>query len=117
MNLDMLQNSLDGLVRGIEELKTENSRLRVAALANRDEVRKEYEAELDYLKDELSRSWMTLSSLEDERLRKFRDKHYQLHQKDDGFITHIFGTGIGTCYKIECPICHEVEDITDVSNW
>ena len=117
MNLNMLQNNLDDLVRGIEELKTENSRLRVAALANRDEVRKEYEAELDYLKDELSRSWMTLSPLEDERLRKFRDKHYQLHQKDNGFIAHIFGTGIGTCYKIECPVCHEVEDITDVSNW
>ena len=117
MNLNMLQNNLDGLARGIEELKTENSRLRVAARANREEVRKEYEAELDYLKDKLSRSWMTLSPLEDESLRKFRDKHYQLHQKDIGFTVHIFGTGIGTCYEIECPICHESEDITDVSNW
>ena len=117
MNLNMLQNNLDGLVRGIEELKAENTYLRAVAKANRDEIRKEFEAELDYYKDELSRSWMTLSPLEDERLRKFRDKHYQFHQKDNGFIVHIFGTGIGTCYKIECPVCHEVEDITDVSNW
>lgn len=117
MNLNMLQNNLDNLVRGIEELKTENSRLRAVALANRDEIRKEFEAKLDYYTDELSRSWMTLSPLEDESLRKFRDKHYQLHKKDNGFIAHIFGTGIGTCYKIECPICHESEDITDVSNW
>lgn len=117
MDIYRLQDHLDGLNRGIEELKTENSRLRVAALANKGEVRKEYEAELDYLKDELSRSWMTLSPLEDESLRKFRDKHYQLHKKDNGFIAHIFCTGIGTCYRIECPICHESEDITDVSNW
>ena len=62
-------------------------------------------------------SWMALSTAEDERLRQFRDKHYRLHKKDNGFIAHIFGTGVGTCYKIECPICHEKEDITDVSNW
>ena len=117
MDISRLQNNLDSLVRDIEELKTENSHLRAVALANREEVRKEYEAELDYLKDELSRSWMTLSPLEDERLRKFRDKHYQLHKKDNGFIAHIFGTGVGTCYRIECPDCHESEDITDVSNW
>lgn len=117
MDISRLQENLHNLARGIEELKTENSRLRVAALANKGEVRKEYEAELDYLKDELSRSWMTLSPLEDECLRKFRDKHYQLHKRDNGFIAHIFGTGIGTCYRIECPICHESEDITDVSNW
>ena len=117
MNLNTLQNSLDELTRGIEALKAENTYLRTVARANREEIRKEFEAKLDYYEDELNRSWMTLSSLEDERLRKFRDKHYQLHQQDNGFIAHIFGTGIGTCYKIECPICHEVEDITDVSNW
>ena len=117
MNLNMLQNNLDGLIRGIEELKTENTHLRAVANANRDEIRKEFEAELNYYKDEHSRSWMILSPLEDERLSKFRDKHYHLHKQDNGFIAHIFGTGIGTCYRIECPICHEVEDITDVSNW
>lgn len=117
MNISKLQENLNNLTRGIEELKAENSCLRAAALANKDEVRKEYEAELDYLNDRLKRSWMNLSPLEDECLRKFRDKHYQLHKRDNGFIAHIFGTGIGTCYRIECPICHESEDITDVSNW
>lgn len=113
-----LQTHLDGVITGIKQLKEENARLRAKSLADRHEIRKEFEAELDYLQDELSRSWMTLSPLEDERLRNFRDKHYhQLHKKDNGFIVHIFGTGIGTCYTIECPICHEKEDITDASSW
>lgn len=113
----MLQNHLNGVVAGIKQLKEENARLRAAVLADRHEIRKEFEAELDYYKDSFNRSWMTLSPLEDERLRKFRDKHYQLHKKDNGFIAHIFGTGIGTCYEIECPICHEKEDITDTGSW
>lgn len=113
----MLQNNLNGVITGIKQLKAENARLRAAVLADRHEIRKEFEAELDYYKDLSDRSWMTLSPLEDERLRNFRDKHYQLHKKDNGFIAHIFGTGIGTCYEIECPICHEKEDITDTGNW
>lgn len=117
MDISRLQNNLDSLVRNIEELKNENSHLRAVALANREEIRKEYEAELDYLNDRLKRSWMDLSPLEDERMRAFRKKHYESHKRDNGFIAHVFGNGIGTCYKIECPICHELEDITDVSSW
>lgn len=113
----ILRNHLDGVIEGIEQLKAENARLRAAVLADRHEIRKEFEDELDYYKDLSDRSWMTLSPLEDERLRNFRDRHYQSHKKDNGFISHIFGTGIGTCYTIECPICHEKEDITDTGSW
>ena len=113
----MLQNHLDGVIIGIKQLKEENARLRATIRADEHEIRKEFEAELDYYKEAFNRSWMTLSPLEDERLRNFRDRHYQLHKKDNGFISHIFGTGIGTCYTIECPICNEKEDITDTGNW
>lgn len=117
MSISAINQALADLEDGIQNLQRENMRLREAVLKEKEEIREEFEEELNYLNDRLKRCWMGLSPLEDERLRKFRDKHYQLHKKDNGFIAHIFGTGIGTCYKIECPICHESEDITDVSNW
>lgn len=117
MSISAINQALADLEDGIQNLQRENMRLREAVLKEKKEIREEFEEELNYLNDRLKRCWMDLSPLEDERLRKFRDKHYQLHKKDNGFIAHIFGTGIGTCYKIECPICHESEDITDVSNW
>lgn len=115
--MNKFEKALSNLQECFWELQQENTQLRAAAAKTKDEVRKDFEKEIDMLNKRLSRAWMVLSPVEDERLRQFRDKHYQLHKKDNGFIPHIFGTGIGTCYKIECPICHELEDITDVSDW
>lgn len=115
--MNKFEKALSNLQECFWELQQENTQLRAAAAKTKDEVRKDFEKEIDMLNKRLSCAWMVLSPVEDERLRQFRDKHYQLHKKDNGFIAHIFGTGVGTCYKIECPICHEAEDITDVSDW
>lgn len=115
--MNKFEKALSNLQECFWELHQENTQLRAAAAKTKNEVRKDFEKEIDILNKHLSRAWMVLSPVEDERLRQFRDRHYQLHKKDNGFIAHISGTGIGTCYKIECPICHESEDITDVSDW
>ena len=115
--MNKFEKALSNLQECFWELQQENTQLRAAAAKTKDEVRKDFEKEIDTLNKRLNRSWMVLSSVEDERLRQFIDKHYQLHGLDRGIVAHISGTGIGTCYKIECPICHELEDITDVSDW
>lgn len=30
---------------------------------------------------------------------------------------HLTETGIGCCYELECPVCHEQVDITDTESW
>lgn len=89
---------------------------------SRDEVRAEFEAEIEALEDRLDHSLGILSDLEWERYYAFTRKHYQLHnngryKEEKGITVHMVGTGIGTCYELECPVCHEKEDITDVSSW
>ena len=83
---------------------------------------KEFEAEIEGLEAQLNNSLAIFSDLEMERYEKFYQKHFKLHndgryKKDPGITFHMIGTGIGTCYTVECPICHEKEDITDVSSW
>ena len=94
----------------------------IRATKNRDEIRAEFEAEIEALEDKLDHSLAIFSDLEQERYRTFINKHYQLHnngkyKKNDGITVHMVGTGVGTCYELECPVCHEKEDITDVSSW
>ena len=115
--MDRLDADLKSVMRGIDKLRAENAELRRLVARNEMDIKLDYEKLMEEYQDELSRCWMCLSPKEDARLREFREKHYQLHKKDNGFISHIFGTGIGTCYAVECPICHEKEDITDTSSW
>lgn len=94
----------------------------IRAAKNHDEIRAEFEAEIEALEDKLDHSLAIFSDLEQERYRAFINKHYQLHnngkyKKNDGITIHMVGTGIGTCYTLECPVCHEMEDITDVASW
>ena len=115
--MNKFEKALSNVQECFWELQRENTQLRAAAAKTKDEVRKDFEKEIDILNKRLNRAWMVLSPVEDERLRQFIDKHYQLHGLDHGVIAHISGTGIGMCYEIECPICQEKEDITDVSDW
>ena len=94
----------------------------IRANKNRDKIKTEFEAEIEALEDKLDHSLAIFSDLEQERYHAFINKHYQLHNNDkykksDGITIHIVDTGIGTCYTLECPVCHETADITDVSSW
>ena len=94
----------------------------IRATKNHDEIRMEFEAEIEALEDKLNHSLAIFSDLEQERYKAFINKHYQLHnndkyKKNNGITIHMVGTGVGTCYTLECPVCHETEDITYVSSW
>ena len=91
-------------------------------LKSREEVREEFKAELEALQNKLDRARMRLSEKEYEAYHNFITKHYKLHndgkyKRDEGVTVHIVGTGLGCCYTLECPVCHETEDSTDVSSW
>lgn len=81
------------------------------------EIAQEFETEIERLEEQLQLAPIVFSHLEQERYETFLDKHYKLHKKDPGITFHMIGTGVGMCYTIECPVCHEKEDITDVSSW
>lgn len=106
----------------IHESKQNEKSAIIRATKNRNEIRAEFEAEIEALEDKLDHSLTIFSDLEQERYRAFINKHYQLHnngkyKKNDGITIHMVGTGVGTCYTLECPVCHETEDITDVASW
>lgn len=115
--MNKIEKAMLALQEGFWELQQENTQLHAAVKKTKDEVRKDFEKEIDTLNKRLNRAWMVLSPIEDERLRRFREEHFQRHKKDEGFISHIFESGVGPLYTIECPICHEKENITDVSDW
>lgn len=87
---------------------------------SRDEMHQEFMDEIADLKHKLKRSIGKLTEKEYERYTSFTEKHYKLHRKDKKYIgitVHLLGCGVGTSYKLECPICHETEDITDIDSW
>ena len=63
-----------------------------------------------------------LTPVEKERIKEFRNKHYkscaQPHKMSGSkYIYTITGTGIGQMIEIECPVCGEKLDITDLESW
>lgn len=103
-------------------LQEENKKLREQIRKSYDEIRVEFKDELEGLQNELARSYMRFSPKEEEAYQKFIHKHYKLHndgkyKNSSGITVHMTGTGVGTCYELECPICHEKENITDYDTW
>ena len=106
----------------IYEAQEEANEAWCEASKTREEVQQEFQDEIDILQTKLNNSLIHFSSLEKERYENFRSKHFKLHWdgrsfQDKGIIIHFVNTGVGPHYTIECPICHEKEDITDVSSW
>ena len=119
---DKIGDALAAIAFAIHDAREEARLARKKAAMNREEIRQEFEAEIEGLEAQLNNSLAIFSDLEMERYEKFYQKHFKLHnegryKKDPGITFHMIGTGIGTCYTVECPVCHEKEDITDVSSW
>ena len=114
-----------GLVNRLKEQYDEQKAYSESLLKRLEEFDKD--VEIKKMKDELDsvyrNSLVVLSDVEKERLDGFHDKHYCIH--NDGkykafcntYVYKITGTGLGNCIEVECPICHERLDITDVSSW
>lgn len=100
----------------INYLQEHNERLAAEAEKTRDEIREEFKEELEQLSKRLE-NCIEFSDLEMERKTNFIRQHYAKHGKNSGVTLHMVGTGVGTCYELECPICHEKENITDYDTW
>ena len=81
-------------------------------LAKRDnEVLAEYKEKIDPL---LKNSIYTMSEQEKIESKVFFSTHKLLHNQNfDEQVYRIYECQLGRGIKCECPICHEVKDITD----
>lgn len=81
-------------------------------LAKRDnEVLAEYKEKVDPL---LKNSLYTMSEQEKIESKVFFSTHKLLHNQNfDEQVYRIYECQLGRGIKCECPICHEVKDITD----
>lgn len=83
---------------------------------------KEYskDKEIQSLKREIEKirknSLQNLSDLEVENIKKFKNSHY-LNCKNGVYHYILSGTEIGTKIEIKCPVCGEIEDVSDYDRW
>jgi len=82
---------------------------------NKDE---EIQKANDKVKDIRKHSLRILSDREVKDANAFIIKHKEMHQENNfNFWYYLDGCGIGPITKIKCPICGEIEDITDIGDW
>ena len=80
--------------------------------AKRDsEILAEYKEKVEPL---LKNSIYTMSEQEKKESKVFFSTHKLLHNQNfDEQLYHIYECQLGRGIKCECPICHEIKDITD----
>lgn len=86
-----------------------------------EEIKANYEQQLNDYKLELSRCFFHFSEKEYNAIRDFRKRHYESCTKDNKLASgkgtiHWLSDGLCTVYTIECPICHATEEIFDEEN-
>lgn len=111
----------DNMNLAIDQLMKENERLKQESRKTRDEIRQEFQNDIELYNEELNHAPVIFSNKEDTSYRVFRERHYKScghnNKHDIGITIHLVGTGVGSIITLECPVCHETEDITDVSSW
>lgn len=111
----------DNMNRAIDQLIKENERLKQENRKTRDEIRQEFQSDIELYNEELNHAPVIFSNKEDTSYRAFRERHYKScghnSKHDIGITIHLVGTGVGSIITLECPVCHKTEDITDVSSW
>lgn len=96
-------------------LYEENERLSNQIKRSKDEIREEFQKELDRL-EEVKKNSIYFSKLERDRYDDFFEKHYHSCGARERILRSV-GTGVGTAYEVECPICGKKENITDYDLW
>jgi len=106
---------LSQLTEDIRTLQTENQYLRKKL---HDYKQEEEIKERDEIISNLHKHSLLIFTMSEKQLRDtFVQKHYEKCENAGNYIYNLIGTGIGTVVNIECPVCHEKEDITDYSVW
>ena len=115
---ETFKSLMERLERCFNALEEENALLRAHEKKTYEELREEFADELKCINERSDKSPIIFSELENEKYKAFIKKHYELHRQNiNGISLHLAGNGIGTCIELECPVCHEKEDITDVMSW
>lgn len=117
---ELVHNTVKYYEERVEELKEKNKQLYADAESI---VRKDYEKQINNLKEQLSLSYGEFASQkEKEAYNEFEKEH--IHDRlssryNGGRAPYLVptGTGIGTFLKVVCPICGVSKDITDISVW
>ena len=116
----LVHNTVKYYEEKVEERKKKNKQLYADAESI---VRKDYEKQINNLKEQLSLSYGSFASQKElEAYRDFEKRHMhdRLTSRYNGGRTPYLiptGNGIGTVLKVVCPICNESEDITDIGAW
>ena len=110
-----IQQSIETIKKFVNYLVQDNKALR--ATINRYDKESGIKAKEDEICTIRQRAISVLSSVEYDRDKAFRERHYQSCKNGSRYIYDIQGTWIGTIVKIKCPICDQEEDITDISSW
>lgn len=117
---DLVYNTVKYYEEKVEKLIEKNKQLYAEAESI---VRKDYEKQINNLKEQLSLSYGEFASQkEKEAYNEFEKEHMhdRLNSKYNGGRAPYLiptGTGVGTNLKVVCPICGESKDITDTSVW
>ena len=109
------QNAMQVITDYINNLRVENQTLRDTLNSyNKDEEIAKLKTETDELRDN---SLIVLYPKEKDRIKAFKQKHYEKCSNSNEYTYHMTGTGIGTVVKVQCPVCKEIQDVTDVESW
>lgn len=121
---DELVKSIDDTISyyelSLKRLHDENKKMRENAKA---EVSKEFEHEINYLREKLRLSYGSFASQKElDAYNDFEQRH--MHDRETsryngGRAPYLIptGTGLGVIVHVKCPICGEEENITDDSVW
>lgn len=109
------QTAMQVITDYVNNLRAENQTLRDTLNSyNKDE-------EIAKLKTEMKELWdnslFVLYPKEKDRIKEFEQIHYEKCRNSNEYTYHMTGTGIGTVVKVQCPVCKEIQDVTDVDSW
>ena len=109
------QNAMQVITDYINNLRAENQMLKdMLNSYNKDEEIAKIRTEMDEL---WVNSLVVLYPKEKDRIKAFKQKHYEKCRNSNEYTYHMTGTGIGTVVEIQCPVCKEIQDVTAVDSW
>lgn len=107
--------ALDKVSEFYSDLEEQNQELQERIKTfNKDKELKDKEERIRWL---YKNSLYIMQGKESQNEQDFRERHYQKCHNHGHYRYDLEGTGIGTIISITCPICGEIEDITDSESW
>lgn len=109
-----VQEAFGTLVKFLQDAKDREKQARAELSKRNEDVLGEYKRQVE---KKLSECFLFFSAKERISYDAFVKRHYKKCANGGKMTIHLTGTGIGCCYQLECPVCHEQVDITDTESW